>query len=228
LRGIARTTSKDFVHWTDPVELAVNLPDEHLYTSATQPYFRAPHIYIALPTRFMAKRGAATDILLMSTRGGATFDRIFTESFIRPGLSKDGWANRANYAAIGIHQTSETEMSMFLTGGRRYILRLDGFASLNAPLAGGEFITKPFRFTGTKLEINYATSAAGQMIVEVQNEQGQPLEGFAAADCKPIWGDDIARLVEWKGGGLGRIAGQTVRLRFVMSDADLFSLRFVP
>ena len=119
-------------------------------------------------------------------------------------------------------------MSRFLTGGRRYTMRLDGFASLNAPLAEGEFITKPFRFTGAKLEINYATSAAGQMIVEVQDEQGKPLEGFAAADCKPIWGDDVARFVEWKGGGLDGIAGQTVRLRFVMSDADLFSLRFVP
>lgn len=90
-RGIARTTSKDFLTWTEPVELPVNLPGEHLYTSCTQPYFRAPHLYIAMPTRFMDKRGAATDILFMSTRGGGSYDRTFTQSFIRPGLSKDGW-----------------------------------------------------------------------------------------------------------------------------------------
>ena len=87
-RGIARTTSEDFIHWTPFVEMQANLPGEHLYTSCTQPYFRAPHIYVALPTRFMDKRGAATDILFMSTRGGSRYDREFTESYIRPGIGQ--------------------------------------------------------------------------------------------------------------------------------------------
>lgn len=226
-RGIARTTSEDFITWTEPVEMKVNLPGEHLYTPCTQPYFRAPQIYVAMPTRFMDKRGAATDILFMTTRGGDSYHREFTESFIRPGLSKDGWLNRANYAAIGIHQTSETEMSMFLTGGRRYTLRLDGFVSVNAPLPGGELLTKPVIFSGKKLEINYATSAAGQVRVELQDPDGKPFPGFALDDCEPIWGDHVSRLVKWKGGEeVSSLAGQPVRLRFELSDADLFSLRF--
>jgi len=226
-RGIARTTSEDFIAWTEPVEMRANLPGEHLYTSCTQPYFRAPQIYVAMPTRFMDKRGAATDILFMTTRGGDSYDREFTESFIRPGLSKDGWLNRANYAAIGIHQTSDTEMSMFLTGGRRYTLRLDGFVSVNAPLSGGEIITKPVIFSGKQLEINYATSAAGQVRVELQDAEGKPLPGFSLEDCEPIWGDHVSRLVEWKSGeDVGALAGRPVRLRFELSDADLFSLRF--
>ncbi len=226
-RGIARTTSEDFVHWTPFVEMQANLPGEHLYTSCTQPYFRAPHIYVAMPTRFMDKRGAATDILFMTTRGGDRYDREFTQSFIRPGIGADGWANRANYAAIGVHQTGPAEMSMFLTGGRRYTLRLDGFTSVNAPLAGGEFITKPFTFTGTQMEINYSTSAAGQMRVELQDADGNALPGCALDDCEPIWGDHIARTVKWKGTpDLGALTGRPVRLRFEMSDADLFSIRF--
>jgi len=226
-RGIARTTSEDFIHWTPFVEMQANLPGEHLYTSCTQPYFRAPHIYFAMPTRFMVKRGAATDILFMTTRGSDSYDREFTQSFIRPGLSKDGWANRANYAAIGVHQTSDTELSMFLTGGRRYTLRLDGFVSVNAPLAGGEFITKPFTFTGKQLEINYATSAAGQMRVELQDATGNPIPGLALDDCEPIYGDHIARIVKWKGGDdVSALPGKAVRLRFEMSDADLFAIRF--
>jgi hypothetical protein len=226
-RGIARTTSQDFIHWTPPVEMPANLPGEHLYTSCTQPYFRAPHICVAMPTRFMDRRGAATDILFMTTRGGSTYDREFTQGFIRPGLSKDGWANRANYAAIGIHQTGDTEMSMFLTGGRRYTMRLDGFVSVNAPLAGGAFITKPLTFSGRQLEINYATSAAGEMRVELQDSEGKPLPGFTLADCEPIWGDHIARIVKWKGGDDVSVhAGKPVRLHFEMSDADLFAIRF--
>ncbi len=227
MRGIARTTSTDFITWTPFVEMKANLPGEHLYTPCTQPYFRAPHLYLALPTRFMDKRGAATDILFMSTRGGDRYDREFTQSFIRPGIGQDGWANRANYAAIGIHQTSDTELSMFLTGGRRYTLRLDGFVSVNAPLAGGEFITKPFTFSGTTLDINYSTSAAGQIRVEVQDAEGKALPGFALDDCQPIYGDHISRIVKWKAGeNVSAHTGKSVRLRFEMSDADLFSLQF--
>jgi hypothetical protein len=175
----------------------------------------------------MDKRGAATDILFMSTRGGGKYDREFTQSFIRPGIGRDGWADRANYAAIGIHQTGDAGMSLFLTGGRRYTLRLDGFVSVNAPLAGGEFITKPFTFTGNALEINYSTSAAGQMRVEIQDAEGRPLPGFTLDECDPIWGDHIARVVKWKSGGdVGTLASRPVRLRFEMSDADLFSIKF--
>ena len=227
LRGIARTTSQDFIHWTPFIEMKANLPGEHLYTACTQPYFRAPHLYLALPTRFMEKRGAATDILFMSTRGGETYDRLFTQSLIRPGLSKEGWANRANYAAIGIHQTGDTELSLFLTQGRRYTLRLDGFVSVNAPLEGGEFITKPLTFDGHELMINYATSAAGQMQVEIQDAQGKPVPGFSLDACDPIYGDHIDRVVTWKKeSDVAKLKGTVIKLRFVMSDADLFALKF--
>lgn len=226
-RGIARTTSKDFVNWTPFVEMRANLPGEHLYTACTQPYYRAPHIYVALPTRFMANRGAATDVLFMSTRGGDHFDRTFTQSLIRPGLGPEGWANRANYAAIGIHQTGPAEMSLFLTGGRRYTLRVDGFASVNAPLEGGELVTKALTFAGRELEINYSTSAAGQVLVELQDADGRPIPGFTEKDCMPIYGDHIARVVEWQqGSDLSDLAGTAIRIRFHMSDADLFSLKF--
>ena len=88
-----------------------NTPGEHLYTNGTHPYFRAPHIYIALPTRFQAKRGSTTDIVFMSSRGGNTYDRTFKEAFIRPGLDPASWGNRSNYAAWHVLPTSSTEMS---------------------------------------------------------------------------------------------------------------------
>jgi hypothetical protein len=40
-------------------------------------------------------------------------------------------------------------------------------------------------------------------------------------------GDEIRRAASWRGNpSLGSLAGGPVRLRFVMHDADLFSLRF--
>ena len=39
--------------------------------------------------------------------------------------------------------------------------------------------------------------------------------------------DEIDRAVRWRSGtNVGKLAGRTVRLRFVMKDADLFALRF--
>jgi beta-1,4-mannooligosaccharide phosphorylase len=227
VRSIARTTSQDFIHWTDPVLMRANAPGEHLYTNVTQPYFRAPHIYVATPTRFMPDRGSTTDILFMSTRGGDTYDRTFMEAFIRPGVGKDGWGNRSNYAAVGIHQTGPAEMSIFVIGNRRYVLRLDGFASVNAPWEGGELVTKPLRFTGSQLEINCSTSAGGVLRVEIQDVKGQPIPGFTLDDCPQIVGDQIARIVAWDtGADLTALAGKPIRLRFVMEDAALYSLRF--
>ncbi|HOW19291.1 MAG TPA: hypothetical protein PLC79_09660, partial [Phycisphaerae bacterium] len=108
-------------------------------------------------------------------------------------------------------------------------LRLDGFVSVNAPYAGGEFITKPLLFEGRKLTLNISTSAVGSVKVEIQDAGGKPLAGFAAEDCIEIWGDEIARTVAWKGGtDVSKLAGRPVRLRFVMKDADIYAFRFVP
>ncbi len=227
LRSIARTTSTNFLDWTPPVPMNANAAGEHLYTSGTHPYFRAPQIYIALPTRFQANRGSTTDILFMTSRGAAQYDRTFMEAFIRPGLGKDAWEDRANYAAWHVVPTSSTEMSIFLVGDRRYVLRLDGFVSVNAPWAGGEVVTKPLTFLGKELEINYSTSAGGAVRVEIQDPAGEPLPGFALEDCPEIVGDEIERVVSWKAGkDIEALAGKPIRLRFVMQDADLFSLRF--
>jgi hypothetical protein len=227
LRSVKRTTSRDFREWTKPVDVRINLPEEELYTSNVEPYFRAPHLYIGLPTRYLARRGSSTDIMFVSSRDGLHFDRTAKDAFIRPGLDPAAWGNRANYAAYHIIPTSPEEISIYATGGRRYTLRTDGFISIHAPFEGGELITKPLVFAGKKLVINFATSAGGQIRVELQDESGRPLDAFKLEQSKPLIGDSIEHPVRWIGGNdVSALAGKPVRLRFVMSDADLFSLRF--
>jgi hypothetical protein len=226
LRSISRATSDDFVNWSKPVAMNPNLPGEHLYTSGTHPYCRAPHIYLALPTRFVPQRGSSTDILFMSSRpGDQKFCRLFTEAFIRPGLNESRWGNRANYAAWNVVQTSSEELSIYVND-RRYILRPDGFVSLQAGAAGGELLTRPLRFDGDELELNYSTSAAGQIRVEIRDKNNRPIDGLRLRDCQPTVGDNISGRVSWKKEVLGKWAGKAVRLRFVLEDADLFSFRF--
>lgn len=255
-RWIARTASKDFIHWDEPVDLELDgKPREHLYTNQIDPYVRAPHIYLGLPTRFMPGRRVVTeeearridtptewnyaddctDILLTSARGGADFKRTFLEAFIRPGPDLRNWTSRANYAARGILQTDEHELSMYVKHNsgyasshiRRYTIRPDGFVSVAAGYAGGEMTTKPLKFSGDALMINFASSAVGGLRVELQTAAGQPIEGFALDDCPEIIGDRVEHAVQWKpGANLGALANQPIRLRVVLKDADLYSLQF--
>jgi hypothetical protein len=238
LRSISRTTSTDFTRWTKPVAMNPNQPGEHLYTNQTQPYFRAPHIYIATPTRFVPDRGDApeydrkdvnaTDILFMSTRAGSSkYDRLFTEAFIRPGFDPARWRNRSNYVALNIVPSGPKEMSIYHRSGDRYVLRTDGFISVNAGAQTGEFTTRPLVFSGNQLYVNLSTSAAGLLQVEMLDESGKAIPGFTRNDCPLVYGDSIDLNVKWKDGrDLAPLAGKPVQVRFVMKECDLFSFQF--
>ena len=228
-------------------------PIHHLYINQTHPYFRAPHIYIATAARFMPGRRVLTDAeakaigvnpnyfrdtsdsVLMTSRGGAIYDCTFMNALIRPGIGARNWVSRTNYAALNVVQTGPTEMSIYVNRDyaqstahlARYSLRLDGFGSARGPYEGGEVITKPLRFKGGRLSINYSTSAAGSVRIEIQDEAGNALPGYALADCREIIGDEIERAAAWKNGNdVGNLAGKPVRLRFVLRDADLYAFRF--
>ena len=227
LRSVSRSTSEDFLHWSEPKPLNPNFPGEHIYTTLTHPYYRAPHIYIALPTRFHPERGSSTDIMFMTARGDVPYDRTFREAFIRPGLDPARWGNRSNYAALNVVPTGPDEMSIYTTPFRRFTLRTDGFASVHGGADSGELLTKTFTFDGVELALNFSTSAGGSVKVEVQDPDGKPIRGFALADQLPLVGDSTDRAVVWKNNpSLGSLAGQSVRLRFVLQEADVFALQF--
>jgi hypothetical protein len=228
LRSVCRTTSADFVTWSEAVPLKPNFPGEHLYTTLTHPYFNAPHIYVALPTRFHPTRGESTDILFMTARGDGPYDRTFREAFLRPGLDPARWGNRSNYAALNVVPTGPAEMSIYVTPFRRFTLRTDGFASVHAGAEAGELLTRLLRFSGNQLAVNYSTSAGGSLRVEIQNDSGQPIPGFRLDECVPLVGDAIQQAVTWKSKpDLSQLAGQLVQLRFVLQDGDLYAIQFV-
>jgi hypothetical protein len=254
VRWITRATSDDFLRWSAPQEMSFgDAPPEHLYINQTSPYYRAPHIYVSIAARFWPGRRALTeeevaragimegyyndvsDVVLFTTRGGTRYDRTFLESFVRPGPGPNNWASRTNYPVLNVVQTAPEEMSFYVNRDyaqptahvTRYTLRPDGFSSVHAPYAGGEMLTRTLVFSGRELEINYSTSAAGSIRVELQDASGKALPGFTLADSQEIIGDHIARVVTWKSGSsVAALAAKPVRLRFVMKDADLYSIRF--
>ncbi len=250
-RSFKFATSDDFVNWSSPqwVDFG-DAPTEHLYTNGTTPYFRAPHIYLAFPKRFQPWRQrfvdtpspGASEAVFLSSRDGLHWDRRFMEGFIRPGRDKKNWTHRNNLVAVGVHPTASDEISLYVVRNynfpschlERMVLRTDGFVSVHADYTGGELLTKPLIFEGTNLLLNYATSAAGSIRIEIQDSEGNPLPGFGLEESPLIWGDKIDSVVRWERAHssatsdepLKRLAGRAVRLRFVMKDADLYSIRF--
>lgn len=255
-RTVSRAVSPDFTTWSTPKPMTFgDTPPENLYTNGTHAYFRAPHLLVALAFRFQPERAVlskaemaeygvhhtqergVSDAVLLTSRGGDRYDRTFLESMIRPGSDRRAWSARNNAPALGVVPTGADEMSLYLVTHYtqpdcrlvRYALRTDGFASLEAPYSGGEALTKLFTFKGSKLVLNYSTSVAGSVRVELVDETGQPLPGFARDDCDELVGDEIARTVSWRGRtDLSALASRPIRLRFVMKDANLYSLQFRP
>lgn len=133
MRDILVSESADFEHWSSPEWLTYynTPPDEQLYTNAVKPYYRAPHIYIGFPARYvdrgwtesalqlpelsLRKQRAAghprygtavTDALLMVSRDGKRFYR-WPEAFISPGLkTKDNWSYGDNFVAWQLVETT--------------------------------------------------------------------------------------------------------------------------
>ncbi|MBN1125941.1 MAG: hypothetical protein JXA82_13110 [Sedimentisphaerales bacterium] len=242
VRDIKMAASKDFIHWTKPVWLVYpDAPKQHLYTNQIQPYYRAPHIDIGFPTRYLPDRDSLTEGLFMGSRDGIVFHR-WSEAVVPPGRNRDKWHNRSNYIWLGMVETQSElpgagkELSLYSNeryyegaGGkiRRYTYRIDGFVSLRAGFSGGRVITKPLLFEGDTLRINFSTSAAGSVQVEIQDTDGNAIPGHSLADCPEIYGDDIEKAVAWNSGSDVRaLAGKPVRLHFVLRDADLFAFGF--
>ncbi len=186
-----------------------------------------------------------TESLLMVSRYGVNFTR-WREAFLRPGIERSGaWNYGQQYIAWSMVETSSSiegapnEISIYAVEGtwgtiqkgqnslRRYTLRQDGFVSVSASMKGGELLTKPFEFKGDQLSLNFSTSVAGGLRVEVQDGKGNPLPGFSLSDCVEVFGDTISRKVHWsENSNLSELQGTTIRLRFVMHDADLYSFKF--
>ena len=131
IRAIMTVESDDFKEWSEPHFIYYNDDEEiQMYTNNISQYFRAPHIYIGFPTRYIERKEwtenynelggfkvrkacveesgyvrfglALTDCAFMTSRDGVSFNR-FPNAFLRPGAENDrNWVYGDGYMAYGI------------------------------------------------------------------------------------------------------------------------------
>ena len=76
---------------------------------------------------------------------------------------------------------------------------------------------------GIRLTIN-AQAEKGEIVAEVLDDQGKLVPGYSREDCRAFSGDSLRHALSWKGGDfLGGLLGGTVRLRFHLRNARLYS-----
>ncbi len=243
VRAIQRSVSNDFLDWSfpEPLEYPDDAPLEHFYTNAIVQCPGAEHLYLGFPMRFLPQRQkladyakeGVSDNVLISSRDGLNWEWTFLESWLRPGLDQRNWTQRNLIVTQGILETGN-EFSLFVNENydweSSYIRRLTiprfRFASVRASRAGGVLLTKAFLFTGSRLVLNYATSAPGSIRVGLVDAAGWPLADYAAENCDVIYGDELEREVSWRGqSDLSFLTGQVISLKIEMIDADLYALQ---
>jgi hypothetical protein len=229
VRAIRTATSKDFLHWENEADVTYpeTTPAEHLYTNAIQKYFRAPHLFIGFPTRYEPK-SQQVEPILMTSRDGVHFKR-WSDPVVPRTAPKDRNHNRSNYMAWGMLQLPDkpNEISVYATENyyettpgrlRRFVYRTDGFVAVRAGDEGGELTTRPLVYGGEPLVLNFKTSDGGSINVVAHDRSGQVI-----GVSEPLRGDSINAPVRW----IQQIDSQTpvVRLKFQMTNAELFSIR---
>ena len=177
---------------------------------------------------------AVTDGIFMCSRDGELWHR-FNEAFLAPGYEGgDNWVYGDCYAAYNLIDSNRETYYMYTIDWHRsygspkpmsrYEIRKDGFACYMADGEERILVTKPLTFEGSILHLNFQTSAYGYIYVDILDEKGNTL---SQTESFEVYGDNIDRGVCFSDGSdFSEYVGCTVRLRFRMRDAKLFSVWF--
>lgn len=191
-------------------------------------------------------REKPNDICIGFSRDGFHWDRTWRDAFIGVSDKQGDW-NWANVQSAGGCCLIAGDRLHFYVSGRQGIpgtdlpgkcstglatLRRDGFASLTDQWPAGEpreirgdrssIVTRPLKFRGAHLFVN--AEVAGEIRVELLDASGKIIAPFSAAQCEPVRGDATKHRVRWQStDNLRELSGQTVRFRFALTRAHLFS-----
>lgn len=201
-RVISRVTSSDFLTWTKPVPLALNVEGEDIFSATVFPLDTVPPLTVGLFTRTSVGADGPADITLGTSRdAGASFRRLSADAWVRPPAGIKAWQSMVPSPAetfVRPERWFNYPEAMFYAGGRRYHMFQNRFVGAHAafqPLIHfierpnpatrqkvrqpAELTTKPFILTGTALDLDFSTDSTGSVKVEILDEQGKVIPGYS-------------------------------------------------
>ena len=254
--GMGRIASKDFLTWSKPQFILgqddKDSPDAEFHTS---PVFFYNDRYICLNQIFYRKLKGAIDVELMTSKDGLEWERNFREEpFL--GRSKSGlfdsrslftnstpvilddeirfYYGAYNQSPVGGVKSAPGERS----GVGLAIIGRDRFAgirpvarseqsTLKRPLENiGQVTLKPLDLAGCREITVNADATDGSVRVELMNEQGYRMRGYAREDAVPLHGDSLRHKVAWTNSTVEKLPVGRYILRVHLDHATLFAISF--
>ena len=184
------------------------------------------------------------EIFLGYSRDGFHFSRPSYVPFMNVNESDGAW-NWGNMQSINGTPLIIGDSLYFYASGRRLndimwdsytstglaTLRRDGFVSMQAGKNEGFLTTEKLTFDGKYLFVNADVKGKkGMLAVEILDENGTPISGFTKKDCVAMKKENCTKqLITWKNHqDLTELAGKTIRLKFYLTDGDLYAFWISP
>lgn len=250
---MGRIASKDFVHWSKPqLILTPDDGDPPWVEFHTTPVFYYDDCYFGtMQILDRATQGGVIDIELATSRDGFHWERPFRKPFWLARSATHGFDSGAIFlAAQPIVLDKEIRFyygaySQGATGGTDYnfasgigiaTMPRDRFAGLR-PLARsdqptlkhplenvGQVTLKPIILGGSSsIEVN-ADASAGEIRVEILDDDGKRVRGFSDDEAVPIKGNSLNHVVRWLSGGLSGLSEGPYMLRIHLKNATVYAI----
>ncbi len=236
-RVLARSESSDLVHWSEPARVlecdAEDGPGAQIYGAAIDFY---EGVYLAMLAIYHEGTDATIDTQLATSRDGVHWTRVAERRVWLPLGDTESWEGGMVRAAPHVIRRG-AELLVFYGGvhgahnrpGYSAVVRKhrgaiglavaqrDRFVSLDSADEGW-ILTRPFQLPAGLLHLNLEATS-GDCRIELCEADSQRV----LARSLPITGDKLDAAVTWDGDSLAALHGKTIRLRFHLHEAKLFS-----
>ncbi len=250
--AVGRSTSKDFVTWTDPETVMAPPPEESDKDFKGLAAFFYADQYLGFVWVFHRDAAAKTtsfleaDVELASSRDGAHWTRVAPgKSFFDVGApgtwDREGLilvAPVAHGDRIWLYYTGwnfpygqkdalRRTQEGWVENGQRIQYAI-GLATLRLDGfvsldAGRQPGTITTRPLTAKGEMYVNADVKGELRVELLDRDNRPIPGYSAADCEPIRSDGLRHRVRWQG---KRPPPREAKARFLLREGSLYSFWF--
>jgi hypothetical protein len=190
----------------------------------------------------LANDGAA-EIWVFASRDGKHFTLPAKTAYVSPGTETEP---DCGYVQMGVglieagdevwqyytgqqgtHARVRPDRDRHLGGVFRLVQKRDRFIGVRADEQGGELTTPLFVFKGARLELNMDCGGMGEAWVEIQDQKGRPIPGFAMSDFNTIDLNQLRAPCTWReNADLSKLAGQAIHLHIRLCSATLYAFRF--
>lgn len=233
-RLVARSESRDFLHWQQPQVVLRSTPDEGKnHQTYCMPAFPYANVYLGLVMMYHIGTDKTVDCELAWSPDTVHWERVAPGKPLIPLGAPGSYDAGCIYAQAGPPLVQGDRLAIYYGGSEavhrgwkrhcllcRATLRKDGFAGYEPAGAAkpGVLLTRPLRATGRPVCLN-ADLRGGSVRIELLDAQGNRLD-----EARPLKEDCNDRPLAWAGRTtLDDLAGKLVRLRFELRGARLYS-----